>query len=102
MDAATVAAIGTLPRNRGVLGALIKDQARSASAHLRRSSFVRIPQGHPPMTTFLGVSVRLHASVFGNLYLADRLDGAAFTAEDEELVESLAATAGIAIENARL
>ena len=103
MDAATVAAIGQLPKNRGVLGALIKDQApirlRTISDDPRSSGF---PEGHPPMTSFLGVSVRSHASVFGNLYLTDRLDGAAFTAEDEELVESLAATAGIAIENARL
>ncbi len=103
MDAATVAAIGQLPRNRGVLGALIKDQApirlRLISDDPRSSGF---PKGHPPMTTFLGVSVRSHASVFGNLYLAERLDGATFTAEDEELVEALAATAGIAIENARL
>ena len=60
------------------------------------------PDGHPPMTTFLGVPIRSRDSVFGNLYLTDRIDGGPFTAEDEELVLALAATAGIAIENARL
>jgi signal transduction histidine kinase len=54
------------------------------------------------MTTFLGVPIRSRDAVFGNLYLTDRTDGRPFTAEDEELVSSLAATAGIAIENARL
>jgi signal transduction histidine kinase len=54
------------------------------------------------MTSFLGVPVRSRDVVFGNLYLTDRLDGHAFTDEDVELVESLASTAGIAIENARL
>jgi two-component system, NarL family, sensor histidine kinase DevS len=54
------------------------------------------------MTTFLGVPIRSRDSVFGNLYLTDRSDGGPFTAEDEELVQALAATAGIAIENARL
>uniref|UniRef100_UPI002FCC5263 GAF domain-containing sensor histidine kinase n=1 Tax=Aeromicrobium sp. TaxID=1871063 RepID=UPI002FCC5263 len=39
--------------------------------------------------------------IYGNLYLTDSLNGA-FSAEDEELAEALAATAGIAIENARL
>jgi signal transduction histidine kinase len=39
--------------------------------------------------------------VFGNLYLTEAAAGE-FTAEDEELVTALAATAGIAIENARL
>lgn len=54
------------------------------------------------MTTFLGVPIRSRDAVFGNLYLTDRIDGGTFTAEDEELVLALAATAGVAIENARL
>ena len=54
------------------------------------------------MTTFLGVPIRSRDEVFGNLYLADRADGEPFTAQDEESVLALAATAGIAIENARL
>jgi signal transduction histidine kinase len=48
------------------------------------------------------VPIRSRNAVFGNLYLTDRVDGRPFTAEDEELVLALAATAGIAIENARL
>ena len=39
--------------------------------------------------------------IFGNLYLAWLAEGE-FSAEDEELVLALAATAGVAIENARL
>ena len=54
------------------------------------------------MSSFLGVPIRSRAAVFGNLYLTDRTDGGPFSAEDEELVLALAATAGIAIENARL
>ena len=54
------------------------------------------------MTTFLGVPIRNRDRVFGNLYLTNRLDGNEFTAEDEELISALAATASIAIENARL
>jgi signal transduction histidine kinase len=54
------------------------------------------------MTCFLGVPVRSRSEVFGNLYLTDRADGREFTDEDVELVEALAGTAGIAIENARL
>jgi signal transduction histidine kinase len=54
------------------------------------------------MTTFLGVPIRNRDQVFGNLYLTNRLDGNEFTAEDEELIWALAATASIAIENARL
>jgi GAF domain-containing protein len=39
--------------------------------------------------------------VFGSLYLCES-DGGDFSAEDEELVKALAATAGAAIANARL
>jgi signal transduction histidine kinase len=103
MDSATVEAIDHLPRGRGVLGAVVTDARpiRLASiAHDFRSS--GFPPGHPPMTAFLGVPVRSRDLVYGNLYLTDRLDGRPFTIEDVELVEALASTAGIAIENARL
>lgn len=53
------------------------------------------------MTSFLGVPIRSHNEVFGNLYLADKPAGAC-TGEDEEFVIALAATASIAVENARL
>jgi signal transduction histidine kinase len=111
MDEEAVQAVGgsvsepchNLPKGRGLLGALIQDpkpiRLRRIADDPRSSG---IPQGHPHMTTFLGVPIRSRDAVFGNLYLADRADGNPFTAEDEELILALAATAGIAIENARL
>ena len=54
------------------------------------------------MRTFLGVPILLRGVAFGNLYLTEKEHGEEFTAEDEELVELLAAQAAVAIENARL
>jgi signal transduction histidine kinase len=102
MDPATVTRIGDLPKGLGVLGALIRDPLPirlPVISHDRRSS--GFPPGHPPMETFLGVPIRSRNGVYGNLYLTGRTGGE-FTAEDEDLVLALAATAGIAIENARL
>jgi signal transduction histidine kinase/AraC-like DNA-binding protein len=103
LDDDAVREIGELPKGRGVLGALIEDpkpiRLTRISDDARSSGY---PDGHPPMTTFLGVPIRSRDVVFGNLYLTDRVDGGPFTAEDEELVLALAATAGVAIENARL
>ena len=103
MEDETVQAIGELPKGRGVLGVLIDDPRPIRLTRIdqdpRSSGF---PDGHPQMTTFLGVPIRSRNEVFGNLYLADRADGEPFTAQDEESVLALAATAGIAIENARL
>ena len=53
------------------------------------------------MASFLGVPIRIRDEVFGNLYLAESTRGE-FTAEDEQLTTALAATAAVAIENARL
>ena len=103
VDAETHAAIGALPHGRGILGALIRDaqplRLHDLTADPRSVGF---PEHHPPMRTFLGVPVRLRGVVYGNLYLTEREDGEDFSAEDEELVQLLAAQAAVAIENARL
>lgn len=102
MDRATADRIGHLPEGKGLLGALIEDprpiRLRDISEDVRSVGF---PQSHPPMRGFLGVPIRVRDEVFGNLYLASLAEGD-FSAEDEELVSALAATAGVAIENARL
>lgn len=102
IDDETAAQIGSLPKGRGLLGALIEDphpiRLRKISEDPRSVGF---PAHHPPMDSFLGVPIRVRDSVFGNLYLTGRRRGD-FTAGDEELISAVAATAGIAIENARL
>ena len=54
------------------------------------------------MKSFLGAPVRIRDTVFGNLYLTEKIGAPAFTAEDEDILVALAAAAGIAIDNARL
>lgn len=97
-----VVAIGHLPEGHGLLGALIEDphpiRLTKLSDDKRSTGF---PAAHPPMGAFLGVPVRVRDEVYGNLYLSNE-DTKAFSAEDEQLVTALAATAGVAIENARL
>lgn len=96
-------AIGHLPEGHGLLGVLIVDPKPLRLPDLREhpDSF-GFPPHHPPMTSFLGVPIAVRGQVFGNLYLCDKAGGDAFTDVDQELVVSLAAAAGVAIENARL
>ena len=54
------------------------------------------------MHSFLGVPVRVRDEVFGNLYLTEKKGAAEFTADDEVVLQALAAAAGVAVENARL
>jgi signal transduction histidine kinase len=97
------AAIGELPRGRGILGALITDARALRLTHLADDPrSVGFPPNHPPMDSFLGVPILIRGTPWGNLYLTEKEGGAAFGAEDEELVMLLAAQAAVAIENARL
>ncbi|MCU1472705.1 GAF domain-containing protein [Amnibacterium sp.] len=102
MDEADVARIGHLPHGEGLLGALVRDpepiRIDDIAADPRGAGF---PEGHPPMRDFLGVPIRVREVVFGNLYLTNHPKGH-FSEEDEQLVRSLASTAGFAVENARL
>jgi signal transduction histidine kinase len=102
IDPETHAAIGELPRGRGILGVLITDATPlrlEAIGDDPRS--VGFPPNHPPMGGFLGVPILLRGRAYGNLYLTEKAEGP-FTGEDQELVETLASQAAVAIENARL
>ena len=96
------ARIGDLPRGRGILGQLIEHPVPLRLARLQEhAASYGFPEHHPPMTTFLGVPVRIRGTVFGNLYLTEKKGGEAFTEQDEVLVDALAGAAGFVIENAR-
>jgi signal transduction histidine kinase len=103
LDEAAIAGIDHWPEGRGLLGLLITDphpvRLADIASHPQSSGF---PAGHPPMTSFLGMPIRIRDEVYGNLYLTEKRDGSAFNEEDETLVTALSAAAGVAIENARL
>jgi signal transduction histidine kinase len=97
-----IAHIGHLPEGHGLLGALIEDphniRLPVLSDDPRSAGF---PAGHPSMDSFLGVPIAVRDEIFGNLYLSNQASGL-FSTDDEQLVTALAATAGVAIDNARL
>ncbi len=97
------ARMGHLPQGRGLLGLLIEHPEVIRLPELgNHPASVGFPPNHPAMSSFLGVPVRVRDEVFGNLYLTEKQDAAEFTAEDEVVLQALAAAAGIAVENARL
>jgi signal transduction histidine kinase len=103
MDEDTIRTIGHYPEGQGILGLLIREPEPLRLTDLgRHSDSVGFPAGHPPMTTFLGAPVRVRDQVFGNLYLTDKHGGAQFDEDDEAVLRTLAAAAGVAIDNARL
>ena len=103
MDPEQVTEIGELPTGHGLLGLLI-DEPRPIRLHdiAEHPASYGFPEHHPPMSSFLGVPIRIRDRVFGNLYLTEKAGGGDFTDQDEGVVVALAAAAGVAIENARL
>ncbi|MGY1620289.1 GAF domain-containing protein [Geodermatophilus sp. SYSU D00691] len=97
------AAIGRLPIGRGILGALISDAHPMRLTRIQHDPrSVGFPPHHPPMTSFLGVPITVRGRIYGNLYLTEKRAESEFTDDDERAVVTLAAQAGVAIENARL
>jgi signal transduction histidine kinase len=104
-------AIGPLPRQHGVLAAMLDGATPVRLGDVRHHpDFEGWPSAHPELTDFLGMPIADGEEVLGALFLAnkrcpsDRRHPAqcAFTAEDEELLRLLAEHAAIALTNARL
>jgi signal transduction histidine kinase len=95
--------IGGLPTGQGLLGLVIREArpllVPRIGDHPQRHGF---PPHHPPMHSFLGVPITGRATVYGNLYLTEKVGAAEFSEEDERIAVLLAAQAAAAIENARL
>ena len=103
IDKKTADKIGELPHGRGLLGVLLEGgrpmRMQEISEHPASYGF---PPNHPPMHSFLGVPIVVRDRVFGRLYLTEKQGGSEFTKDDERIAMTLAAQAGVAIENASL
>ncbi|HEV7649105.1 MAG TPA: GAF domain-containing protein [Actinophytocola sp.] len=103
VDDETKELMGDLPEGRGLLGVLIENPYPIRVANLtEHAASVGFPPNHPPMRSFLGAPIRVRDEIFGNLYLTEKRGAGEFTADDEVVLQGLAAAAGVAIENARL
>lgn len=103
IDDATAARIGPPPTGRGLLGVPIEQDRPIRLTDLsRHPASAGFPPHHPIMRTLLAVPIRARGETLGRLYLSGKPDEEPFTADDEIIVQALAAAAGIAIHNARL
>ncbi|MFI7228559.1 GAF domain-containing protein [Nonomuraea angiospora] len=96
-------AIGPLPRQHGMLGAMLREGSPVRLPDLRKDPrFEWWPKAHPVMKDFLGVPIRDGDQVLGIIFLANKRTPGGFTQDDQELLTLFAAHAAIALTNARL
>ncbi|WJV49648.1 GAF domain-containing sensor histidine kinase [Streptomyces flavofungini] len=101
-------AIGPLPRQHGILAAMLCRTEPERLADVREDPrFEGWPSAHPDMSDFLGLPIRYGDETLGALFLANKkcpkpTGGCGFDEDDEELLSILAQHAAIALTNARL
>ncbi|MEU1596123.1 GAF domain-containing sensor histidine kinase [Streptomyces sp. NPDC005708] len=101
-------AIGPLPRQHGILAAMLHESRPERLADVRKDPrFEGWPAAHPDLSDFLGLPIRDGDEIIGALFLANKRcpkpqGGCGFTEDDEELLSILAQHAAIALTNARL
>ena len=98
-----VAKIAHPPRGAGLLGVIMNERQSLRLENMlddaRASGF---PDGHPEMTSLLGVPVQVGQQLYGMLYLTDREDGESFSLQDQWLIETLAGYVALAIIGSQL
>jgi signal transduction histidine kinase len=103
MSQKMIEAIGPLPRQHGLLDAMLHTPLSERLPDIQADPrFGGWPSKHPNMKSFLGVPIVAKGEVIAAFYLANRKGATEFDAEDQALIETLAAHAAIAIENTRL
>jgi two-component system, NarL family, sensor histidine kinase DevS len=91
------------PVGKGMIGALMRERKTICIPEISEDPrSVGFPEHHPLMHPFLGVPIMLGERLLGLIYLTDKIDTPEFTQTDERVIETLAAYAAIAINNAHL
>jgi signal transduction histidine kinase len=91
------------PRGIGLLGAIMQERRSLRIENIQDDKrAVGFCEGHPIMTTLLGVPIQLGDRLYGTLYLCDRLDGKPFSEDDQWLIETMAGYAALAIAGSQL
>lgn len=84
-----------------VVGVVIREDSPHLTNDVDRDPYsVGQPQGHPRITKFLGVPLRLKDRVIGMIGVANKPEG--YGPDDERLLSTFAAQVAVAVDNARL
>jgi GAF domain-containing protein len=91
------------PVGRGLIGAIQHERRIIRVPEISKDPrSVGFPPHHPEMRSFLGVPIVHGNQLLGQIYLTDKEDYYEFTQSEEQVIETLAAYAAVAINNAHM
>jgi signal transduction histidine kinase len=94
-------AIGDPPTGRGILGDIAEHGTAVNTIDVTsHAAYTGMPPGHPHMSSFLGVPIKVRDKIFGNLYVTEKQGG--FDDQDAIAVRALAVAAGAGIDSIRM
>lgn len=103
MSTDEIAMIDHPPIGHGLIGVIMHEREVVMLENMRQHPrSVGFPDGHPSMTSMLGVPVQVGEQLFGMLYLTDKENGEPFDIYDQWTVETLAGYAALAIADTQL
>jgi len=103
MSEEQIQGIGAPPRGEGLLGALYREHSLVRVDDIAQDDrSCGFPQGHPKMTSLMGMPFVINGVSRGVLYLADKCSGEPFTASDEQFLEIYARDASYLLERHEL
>ncbi|HLY97869.1 MAG TPA: response regulator [Candidatus Angelobacter sp.] len=99
-DAATIAGV-QIDASKGVLANLAQASGPLRIADTGADVVSGLPLPYAEQRSFLGIPLRTASGLYGLVWLLEKLGASEFSAEDERVLVSLAAQAGVAYENAQ-
>lgn len=103
MSDAEIKRIPHPPVGRGLIGELMDADLPLRIPVIREHPHsVGFPANHPDMVSFLGVPILAGSRQLGQIYLTEKIGASEFTADDEKIIQMLAAYAVAAIQNVQL
>jgi signal transduction histidine kinase len=103
MNDADIRKIKHPPVGLGLIGTLMNTHETIRLSNIKDDPrSVGVPSFHPGMISFLGVPIWHGDHQLGQIYLTNKANGTEFTEDDQQVIETLASYAAIAISNARL
>ena len=100
-DAATIAGVEVVDISQGVLANLAQASGPLRLEDIGSDVVSGLPLPYAGRRSFLGIPLRTESGLYGLVWLLEKLGAPEFSVEDERVLTSLAAQAGVAYENAQ-